>query len=202
MIGTATTVHEAKTLEKGGVDAVVAQGSEAGGHRGTFAGPFETAMVGLFALVPQMADAVRIPVIAAGGVMDARGVTAALALGAAGVQMGTAFLACPESGAHPLHKEALRSSADDSTMVTRAFSGKPARAIRNAMAEDLGSPSVEIPGYPTQNALTREIRREAARAGLPEWMSMYAGQGSRLCTAEPAAKLLRRIVEETAFSGR
>ena len=131
VVGTATTVEEAKKLQADGADLVVAQGAEAGGHRGTFLGGFEEAMVGTMALVPQVVDALTVPVIAAGGIMDGRGLAAALTLGAEAVQMGTAFLVCEESGAHPTYKEAVLGSTEERTLVTRAFSGGPARGIEN-----------------------------------------------------------------------
>jgi nitronate monooxygenase len=190
LMGTATTVREAVALEAAGVDVIVAQGGEAGGHRGTFLGPFESALVGTMALVPQVVDAVRVPVVAAGGIMDARGIVAALALGASGVAMGTAFLACPESGAHARHKEALRTSTEESTCVTRAFSGKPVRALENRLIRELRSHEGEWPAYPIQNALTRDIRRKASELGRTEFMGMWAGQGSRLSEGRSATELM------------
>src|SRR5215831_1024097 len=131
VIGTATTVEEAVLLETAGVDAIVTQGSEAGGHRSTFAGSFEAGMIGTMALVPQVVDAVKIPVIASGGIMDGRGIAAALALGAGAVQMGTAFLTCKEAGVPEAYKEAILNAREDQTRITRAFSGRPARGIVN-----------------------------------------------------------------------
>ncbi|PTX49622.1 nitronate monooxygenase [Melghirimyces profundicolus] len=196
LIGTATTVREAQLLEKAGVDLVVAQGAEAGGHRGTFAGPSDRAMVGTLALVPQVADQVKVPVIAAGGVMDGRGLAAALALGAEGVQLGTAFLTCEESGAHPVHQEKILSGTEESTVVTRAFSGKPARGIRNRLIQDLSSRERTLPPYPVQNALTRDIRKAAALNRDPELMSLWAGQGLRLSRRGTAEDLIRKVVGE------
>ena len=157
-IGTATTVDEARALEDAGVDAVVAQGSEAGGHRGTFLGPFEAAMIGTMALVPQVVDAVRIPVIASGGIMDGRGIAAARALGAAGVQLGTAFLATDEAGTSAAYRARLLESAEDATAVTRAYSGRPARGIRTAFMAEVEAAGVPIPPFPLQNAMTRPLR--------------------------------------------
>src|SRR5205085_825400 len=136
-IGTATTVAEAEELEAAGVDAVVAQGAEAGGHRGTFGGPFDRALVGTFALVPQVADRVSVPVIAAGGIMDGRGIAAALALGASGAALGTAFLATRESTASDAYKRALREARDDATIVTNAYTGREARMISTPLVEEL-----------------------------------------------------------------
>ena len=202
VVGTATTVEEAQTLERRGVEAVVAQGSEAGGHRGTFAGPFESAMVGTMALVPQVVDAVEVPVIASGGVMDGRGVAAAMALGAQAVQMGTAFLTCDEAGAAAEHKEAILTAREDTTRVTRAFSGRPARGIVNrfvAEIEEAGTHSEPLP-FPLQNALTRELRKAAGRQGNAEFLSLWAGQGvrmSRRMSARELVELISRELEET-----
>jgi nitronate monooxygenase len=195
VIGTATTVREAVTLEESGVDMVVAQAFEAGGHRGTFLSRFEDALIGGMALIPAMVDAVRIPVIAAGGIMDGRGIAAALTLGAQGVQLGTAFLTCRESGAHPLHQQAVLSATDESTILTRAFSGKPARGIRNRFIEEMAD--VEVPDYPVQNALTREIRQAAGKQRRSEFLSMWAGQGTRLSREMTAEALIQVLVKET-----
>lgn len=194
--GTATTVREAVELERRGVDAVCAQGYEAGGHRGTFIGDALEAMVGTFALVPQVADAVSVPALAAGGVMDGRGLAAALALGADGVQMGTAFLASPESGAHPAYKEALLAAIDEDTTITRAFSGKPARGLRNRFTEEMAPHEAGLPDYPVQNAYTRDLRAAAAERGDTGLMSLWAGQGARLVRAEPAGELVEAVVAE------
>ncbi len=144
-IGTATHLMEGILLEESGVDMIVAQGSEAGGHRATFSGSHEQGMVGTMALVPVLVDQVNIPVMAAGGIMDGRGIVAALALGASGVQMGTAFLACPESGAHPRYKEILGQSTEIDTTLTRVFSGKYARGIKNRFIDELQPFANELP---------------------------------------------------------
>lgn len=196
LIGTATTVREGELLAAAGVDLVTAQGAEAGGHRGTFAGSFEQALVGTMALVPQLADRIDLPVIAAGGIMDGRGLAAALALGAEGVQMGTAFLTCEESGAHKVHQEKILRGTEDSTVVTRAFSGKPARGIHNGFIQALAGREGEIPPYPVQNALTRDLRQAAARRKDPEGMSLWAGQGLRLSRRGSAGEILRQVVVE------
>jgi nitronate monooxygenase len=205
LIGTATTVEEAKALERAGVDAVVAQGSEAGGHRSTFAGPFEPGMVGTMALVPQVVDAVRVPVIASGGIMDGRGVAAALALGAGAVQMGTAFLTCDEAGTPEAYKRAILAAREDQTRLTRAFSGRPARGIVNRFiteVERTGAPEAILP-FPLQNALTRPLRAAAARQDRAEFLSLWAGQGVRLARRQPAADLIARLADETgAVIGR
>jgi nitronate monooxygenase len=197
LIGTATTVEEALTLEKAGVDAVVAQGSEAGGHRGTFSTDFSTALIGTMSLVPQVADAVRIPVIASGGIMDGRGIVAALALGASAVQMGTAFLTCDEAGVPEAYKQAILNAREDQTRITRAFSGKAARGIVNRFMTEVedGSPGSILP-FPLQNQLTRPLRTMAAKQGRAEFLSLWAGQGVRLALRQPAAQLIARLKDE------
>jgi nitronate monooxygenase len=205
VIGTATTVDEACRLAAAGVDAVVAQGSEAGAHRGTFAGPFEMAMIGTMALVPQIVDTVpALPVIASGGIMDGRGIVAARALGAAAVQMGTAFLLCDEAGIPEAYKTLLVHAREDETKITRAFSGRPARGVVNSfMREVEHAGAAAIPPFPLQNALTRAIRNAAAQAGDVERLSLWAGQGLRLARRLPAAELVRRLVlENDATVGR
>jgi nitronate monooxygenase len=194
VIGTATCVREARALEALGVDAVVAQGFEAGGHRGTFLVPFEEAQVGLFALVPQMAASVRVPVIASGGIMNGRGIMAAMLLGAAGAQLGSAFLGCPESSASPAYRVALKRAEDTSTTLTWAFSGRPARGIRNRFMAEVGSTG--IPPYPLQNALTRDIRDAAAKQGQADFLSLWAGQAVGMATGKPAAEVATDIIEE------
>ncbi len=195
--GTATTVEEAVALEKTGVDAIVAQGSEAGGHRGSFSGGFDTSIVGTLALVPQIADAVRVPVIASGGIMDGRGIAAALALGAGGVQLGTAFLTTREAGVPDCYKEAILRARETDTRVTRAFSGRPARGIVNRFMEEVERDPEAILPFPLQNALTRPLRTAAAKAGRAELLSLWAGQGVRLARKQTAAELVARLVEQT-----
>ncbi len=198
VIGTATTVDEAVRAEEAGVDAIVAQGSEAGGHRGTFLKEASESMIGTMALVPQVVDQASIPVIAAGGIMDGRGLAASLALGAAAAQMGTAFLACPESGAHDAYKRKILSANEDSTEVTSAYSGKAARGIRTKFMSDMHRYRGTIPAYPIQNAMTRDIRQAAARANNPEYMSLWAGQGLRLAGDRSAADIVRQTIEEAS----
>jgi nitronate monooxygenase len=199
LFGTATTVEEAIALERAGVDAIVTQGSEAGGHRGTFAGDFSSGMIGTMSLVPQVVDAVRVPVIASGGIMDGRGIAAALALGATAVQLGTAFLTCEESGVPPAYKEAILGAREDQTRITRAFSGRPARGIVNRFMTEVeaGDGSAEILPFPLQNAATRPLRSAAARQGRSEFLSLWAGQGVRLARRQSAADLIARLVQET-----
>jgi nitronate monooxygenase len=195
--GTATTVGEAVTLEKAGVDAVVTQGSESGGHRGTFSGDFEKGMVGTISLVPQVVDAVNLPVIASGGIMDGRGIAAALALGATAVQLGTAFLTCNESGTSEAYKQAILQAREDQTRVTLAFSGRPARGIVNRFMEEMEADDKSIPPFPLQNALTRPLRTAAAKQGRAEFLSLWAGQSVRLARRQSAAELIARLSEET-----
>ena len=197
LAGTATTVEEAIALEEAGVDAVVAQGSEAGGHRGSFAGDFESSMIGTIALVPQIADAVRVPVIASGGIMDGRGIAAALALGASAVQMGTAFLITEEAGVAECYKQAILAAREHQTRLTRAFSGRPARGIVNRFMEEIDRDPEAILPFPLQNALTRPLRTAAAKAGRAEFLSLWAGQGLRMARREPAARLVARLAAET-----
>lgn len=196
VMGTATTVDEAIQLEAAGVEAIVAQGSEAGGHRGTFLKNESHSLIGLMALVPQMVDHVSVPVIAAGGIMDGRGLVASLALGASAVQMGTAFLACTESGAHPTYKQQILSSNEDATEITSAYSGKAARGIQTKFMCDMQSYPGEIPAYPIQHAMTKDIRQAAAMANNPAYMSLWAGQGLRLANDRSAATIVKETIEQ------
>lgn len=200
VIGTATTVAEARALEQAGVDAVIAQGGEAGGHRGTFLAPFENALIGGLALIPAVVDALTCPVIASGGIMDGRGIVAARALGAEAVQMGTAFLTTTESGAHAQHKDGILAADETGSRVTRAFSGRPARAIGNRFMDELEQNGPEIPEYPVQNALTRGLRKAAAEQDRAEFLSLWAGQGVRLARRGSAAELVARLAEEMAHT--
>ncbi|WP_053363181.1 nitronate monooxygenase [Bacillus sp. FJAT-27251] len=196
MIATATTVEEAKEIEKSGFDMVVVQGSEAGGHRGHFIGEDEGSLVGLMSLIPQAADCVNIPVIAAGGIMDGRGLIASLCLGASGVQMGTAFLTCVESGAHRVYKKAILSASEDQAVLTRAFSGKLARGIENRYIRELREHEGELPDFPVQNALTQEIRNASSAQNNPEYMSLWSGQSPRLAKNQNVETLMENILEE------
>lgn len=197
LIGTATTVEEAITLEESGVDAIVAQGSEAGGHRGSFQADCSSGMIGSIALVPQIVDAVKVPVIASGGIMDGRGVVAALALGASAVQMGTAFLTCQEAGVPDVYKEAILAAREDQTRITRAFSGRPARGIENRFMREIESDEHNvIQHFPLQNALTRPLRAAAAKQGRAEFLSLWAGQGVRLARRKSAQELVACLAKE------
>jgi nitronate monooxygenase len=196
LMGTATTVDEAKHLAQAGVDAVIAQGSEAGAHRGTFAVPAEEALVGTVALVPQVADAINVPVIASGGIMDGRGIVAALALGASAVQMGTAFLACTEAGTSAAYREALAKGREDQTTLTRAFSGRMARGLRNEFIEKWNASGLEHLPYPWQNAFTQQMRRAAAAAKDASLLSLWAGQGVPMLREGTAAQLMAALKKE------
>jgi nitronate monooxygenase len=150
------------------------------------------------ALLPQMAAAVNIPVVAAGGLMDGRGIAASLLLGAQAAQLGTAFLCCPESGVPALWKEAILAARDDSTRLTRAFSGRHARGIANDFMRRLAAEEEQVPAYPVQNALTGDIRQAALRQGRSEYLSLWAGQGAAMARPLPAAELVRRLMAELA----
>jgi nitronate monooxygenase len=197
LAGNATTVREALLVAECGADIVIGQGSEAGGHRGTFATAPERGLIGTMALIPQLADRVGVPVVAAGGIMDGRGIVAALALGAAGVQMGTAFLRCAESGAHPRYKEAVAAGADeDATALTRAFSGRLARSRRNRFVEEIAARGGPPVGYPEQHALTVGLRQAAAARDRPELMSLWSGQGAPRNATGGAAELIAELAAE------
>ncbi|MEU2996283.1 DUF561 domain-containing protein [Streptomyces sp. NPDC006995] len=188
VIGTATTVDEAVALERAGVDAVVASGADAGGHRGAFLRPIRESLVGTFSLVPQVADAVSVPVIAAGGIADGRGVAAALALGADAVQIGTAFLATRESGASGAHRRALSSPEARTTVLTRLFTGRTARGIVNRFVRDMTPYEETVPAYPVQSALMRSVRREAGTQGREDLSSLWAGQAAALAGSARGAR--------------
>ncbi|WP_147535472.1 NAD(P)H-dependent flavin oxidoreductase [Bacillus marasmi] len=196
VIGTATTVDEAIEVEKCGMDMVVVQGCEAGGHRGNFLHDVKESQIGLMSLIPQVTDNVNIPVIAAGGIMDGRGLRASLCLGAKAVQMGTAFLTCQESGAHKLHKESIVHAGEDQAVLTRAFSGKWARGIKNIFITETQNHEAAFAQYPVQNTLTQNIRKAAAAQGNPEFMSLWSGQSPRLAKSQSVEELISRIVAE------
>lgn len=192
VIGTATTVAEAVALDASGVDAIVATGAEAGGHRVSFLRPAEQSLVGTFALVPQVVDAVGVPVIAAGGVADRRGVAAAFALGAAGVQVGSAFLRTRQSAATDAHRRAIAGAADTSTVLTRAMSGRLARGIPNRAMRTIETSGVIAP-FPAQNWLTGLFRAEAGRRGDGDLVSLWAGQAAGLATRDEAADVFAEL---------
>jgi nitronate monooxygenase len=196
-IGTATTVDEAVAIEAAGIDAVVASGADAGGHRGSFLRPVEASLVGTMSLVPQVARAVRIPVIAAGGIADGRGIAASLALGAQAVQVGTAFLATPESGAPEAHKRVLGTPEARWTRLTRAITGRHARGVDNELMRTLEAHLADVLPYPAQSWVTGALRRAAGAAGADAWLALWAGQNASSARPMPAADLVRRLVDET-----
>ncbi len=199
VISMVTTVKEAMIAERAGVDVIVAQGSDAGGHRSTFdikEHP-QGANIGTFSLIPQVVENVKIPVVAAGGVMNGRGLVAALALGAQGVQMGTKFLGSKESGIHPLYKKALFDSTEEQTVITKNFSGRPARGIKNTFIEEFDDSGVPPLPYPIQNTATSSIRKEASKQNQIEYMSLWAGQGLRFIHQEnPAEMIIKELMGE------
>ena len=193
ILSSATTVDEARWLEAHGVDAVIAQGLEAGGHRGIFLSSDLSTQVGTFALVPQIVKAVRIPVIAAGGIADARGVAAALALGAAGVQVGTAYLLCPEATTTALHRAALTSDAARVTALTNLFTGRPARGIVNRFMRELGPIGTAVPDFPLATSAIAPLRAKAESLGIGDFSPLWSGQNAGGCREIPAAALTREI---------
>jgi nitronate monooxygenase len=194
ILATATTIREARQLEAAGVDAIIAQGSEAGGHRGTFAAPASEAVIGTMALVPQIVDAVSVPVIAAGGIMDGRGIAAALMLGASGVQMGTAFVACPETAVNPAYVHRLLAADPGDAVLTDVVSGRPARLLRNKLMSILEQNRAHRLAFPEQHSMTRNLRKVASATQDPEFLPMWAGQGVTLTRAMPAAELVASLV--------
>jgi len=201
LIGTATTVDEAIALEQAGVDVIAASGFEAGGHRGSFLQAAEDSLTGTMALVPQVVNAVQLPVVAAGGIGDTRGILAAFALGAEGVQMGTAFLACEESGASALHRKAILSGQAKQTALTRGFTGRLARGIKNRLLDELNQKDVEILPYPLQRALVRHLSIPAEKAGRPELLPLWAGQSANLSRISDVRTLLDTLVREISEIG-
>jgi nitronate monooxygenase len=197
-IGTATTPEEGAALQEAGVDAVVASGFEAGGHRGSFLRAAGDSLMGTLSLVPQIADVVNVPVIAAGGIADVRGVVAALALGAEAVQMGTVFLACEESGASVLHRQALRGKKAGHTALTKGFTGRLARGIHNRLLEELNQEGTAILPYPLQRRLVRNIAIPAEAAGRSDLLPLWAGQSANLSTCTDVLAFLTSLVEEVS----
>ena len=196
LIGTATTVKEAIEIERAGLDMVILQGSEAGGHRGTFLHTEDEGLIGLMALIPQAVRLINIPVIAAGGIMDGRALMAARCLGAAAVQMGTAFLTCTESGATDIHKQAVTKATDSQTTLTSAFSGKKARGINNTFIRMMQKHEHDLPVFPIQNALTKSIRAASSNQNNREFMSLWSGQSPMLASLQSAEELIERVMEE------
>jgi nitronate monooxygenase len=196
ILSTATTVNEAKWLEARECDAIIAQGVEAGGHRGMFLETDAESQPGLFALLPQLVDAVSVPVIAAGGIADARGAAAAFALGASAVQLGTAYLFCPEANVSPLYRTALAQITDDGTVLTNLFSGRAARAISNRFVEESGPMSDAALPYPYAATLVAPLRAASEKAGSTDYMQMWAGQAARLGKSMPADEFTRTLAVE------
>jgi nitronate monooxygenase len=196
VIATATTVDEAHKLVCAGVDAIIAQGSEAGGHRGTFDAPVGHANISTMALIPQIVDAVSVPVIAAGGIMDGRGIVAALTLGASGVQMGTAFVACPEAAVNPAYVDRLLTADSGNTVLTDFLSGRPARVLRNRLIDLLEQSRADALAYPQQLSMTRRLRAVAAATQNADFLPLFAGQGVAMSRGMPAALLIRSLVAE------
>jgi nitronate monooxygenase len=195
VISSATTVAEARKLEAEGADAIIAQGLEAGGHRGTFTHSDGAGLIGTMALVPQVVDAVGVPVIAAGGIADGRGIAAAFALGASGVQIGTAFLGCPEAVVPAVHRDALHGAADEDTRLTRVFTGRPARALRNRLIDEMGD--AEALEFPAQVSLTRPLMQVNSDAARRAFLPLWAGQAAPLIRDLPAATLIDTLVAES-----
>ncbi|MEJ7804587.1 MAG: nitronate monooxygenase [Telluria sp.] len=196
VIGTVTSVDEAQAWEMAGADAVVASGTESGGHRGTFIGAQQDSMLSARELWPQVAEAVKIPMIAAGGIMTGIDINEALALGAQAVQMGSAFLVCDESGINDTYRQALIRADDTPTKLTRTFSGRYARGLENRFMREMSAVEERVPAYPVQNALTTAIRSAAAAKGDPELMSLWAGAEIKRARPLPVAMLMQTLVAE------
>ena len=196
ILSSTTAVEEARWLEAHGVDAIIAQGLEAGGHRGIFLSDDLTSQVGTIALVPQMVRAVKLPVIAAGGIADARGVAAAMALGAAGVQIGTAYLLCPEATTSVVHRAALKSEAARHTALTNLFTGRPARGIVNRIMKELGPISTAAPAFPLATAAIAPLRAKAESRGSGDFSPLWCGQNASGCKEIPAAQLTRELAAD------
>lgn len=197
LIGNATSVDEARALEAAGVDAIIAQGAEAGGHRGAFIGDTTDNDMGAMALTPLIADAIKAPVIAAGGLFDGRGVAAAFMLGASGAQIGSAFLRAPESAASPAHKQALAASPDNSTRFTRAFTGRTARSLRNTLTETLAPVEANTAPFPLQRAWTAPLAAAAAARGAgADFQPLWSGQAGMRAREAPSAEIFQAICDE------
>ena len=193
--GAATTIGEAKHLESLGADFVIAQGGEAGGHRGTWLRDPYDALTGTLALTRLLVNSVKIPVVAAGGIMDGAGVAAVLTLGAQAAQMGTAFIPCPESGASQVHKDALLAAQEDDSRITEKFSGKPARGLVNRFMREMAN-APQLP-FPAQNSVTGKLRAASAKAGKPDCVALWSGQAAPLARRLPAAELVKVLEQET-----
>ena len=196
VVSSATTADEARWLEDHGADAIIAQGNEAGGHRGIFLTDDIANQPGLFALLPQVVDAVEVPVIAAGGIGDARGIVAAFALGASAVQLGTAYLFTPEATITPMHREALRTAKDDGTALTNLFTGRPARGLVNRVMREVGPLSADAPAFPTAGGALMPLKAKAEAAGSADFSSLWSGQAAALGREMGAGDLTRQLWTE------
>lgn len=199
IISSATTVKEAKILEDSGADAIIAQGYEAGGHRGTFASSYKEGEIGLFSLLPQVVEATSLPVIAAGGIANGKGIAAALMLGAQGVQIGTAFLSCPEASVHPLWQDAISNASTRDTRITSAFTGRPARGIVNRLVIDMENKNDIIPDFPTVGSVIKPLANIAATNGKDDFLSLWAGQSAPMNRNISASELIELLAEETSL---
>ena len=198
IISSATSVREARWLEEHGCDAIIAQGYEAGGHRGMFLETEVATQVGTMALVPQIVDAVKVPVIAAGGIGDARGIVAALVLGASGVQLGTAYLFCPEAKIPPVHRDKLRNARESETALTNVFTGRPARSILNRLIRELGPIAPEAPEFPLASDAVMPLRQAALARNSADFVPLWSGQGAPLGLEIPAGELTKRLTASAA----
>jgi nitronate monooxygenase len=196
IISSATTVEEARWLQDEGCDAIIAQGLEAGGHRGMFIAKDAASQVGTMSLTPQIVDAVKVPVIAAGGIADARGIVAAFALGASAVQMGTAYLRCPESRVSAAHRRALEEAREDQTVVTNVLTGRPARGIVNRVIRDLGPINPSAPEFPRAASALAPLRAKAEQLGLGDFSPLWSGQSAPMCSDPPAGRLTKMLAAE------
>jgi nitronate monooxygenase len=198
IISSATTVEEAIILENSGADAIIAQGFEAGGHRGTFHSTYKEGEIGLFSLLPQIVNNVNVPVIAAGGIADGRGIAAALMLGAQGVQLGTAFLKCPEASVHPLWKKALENSGSRETRITSAFTGRPARGIVNHLIKEMEGKGYILPDFPKVGSIIKPLANSVAQKGDESFLSLWAGQSAPMSKSLPAKDLVQELTKEVS----
>ncbi|HZW47485.1 MAG TPA: nitronate monooxygenase family protein, partial [Microvirga sp.] len=196
ILSSATTVDEARWLEGEGCDAIIAQGFEAGGHRGIFLTDDISTQVGTMALVPQVVDAVKVPVIAAGGIADARGIVAAFALGASAVQIGTAYLFTPEATISPVHRRALKGKDSETTALTNVFTGRPARGIVNRIMREVGPISPLAPAFPLAGGALAPLRQKSEPLGSGDFMPLWSGQAARLSSELPAGELTKRLAQE------
>jgi nitronate monooxygenase len=195
-MSSATTVREARWLEAHGCDAIIAQGTDAGGHRGMFLSRDISTQVGTFSLIPQVVDAVGVPVIAAGGIADGRGIAAAFSLGAAAAQIGTAFLFSPQSLISELHRKRLMEAADDETALTNVFSGRPARSLLNRVVREIGPMTSAAPAFPGAGSALGPLKKASEARGRDDFSSLWCGQSASLCTSMPAGELTKKLAAD------